>query len=379
MAASDDLPGVEAPEAGAERAGDPGFVAYALAQQRRIDLLLAGGAARRSRLRSAGRRASGRGSEASRTPEARDPEFRKNLGIFRRLISGAIDLHLRAADAQPARAPDGIRAGAHDRRGQVLAGGPGGELRARITLPADVPLVLKVLLAHRFALEQLLIELADREYLAARLAEVYDERRGTHSTWRTLYSDHRPALLPGPVAAGGRAGDEGSPAGAAGGDDEEEPTRRRLARLMRVKEAEDEVHRARWELKRRVALRATWVLAAVGGAFAAAVSVMVAQDVQLWSAVAAGAAGAALGGLVHLRDEITLGAQVRQFLPFFVGEVIVGAIAGVVVFLVADAEVVKGVGPGTGAVVLAFAIGFSEAAFLGLLARIAATVGGGGA
>ena len=300
------------------------------------------------------------GEEPSlRSPDARDAEFVKNLQIFLRLVVDADALYLRAAH------------NLSGDRGQAAAvTGRLDELRERIALPTEVPLTLELLLGRRFELERLLIELGDRTYLAGRLADLYDEPPGTVSTWRTMYGDELPALLPGGVTRHPEAA--GPP-----GPEEVEATRERLARLMHAKESQAQAVKARWALKARVTGPTILVLLLAVAAFAAAVAAMVADDRALWSAAAAGAAGAALGGLVRLRDEVTLGTQARQFWLFFVGQVLVGAAAGVLTFLVDDGGLVAVAGGGAGVATVAFAVGFSEAAFVGLLTRLGGTVAGG--
>ncbi|HVG65823.1 MAG TPA: hypothetical protein VND02_07105 [Actinomycetota bacterium] len=300
------------------------------------------------------------GEEPSlRSPDAGDAEFVKNLQIFLRLVVDADALYLRAA---------------HN-----LTGDPGQaaavtgrveELRARITLPTDVPLTLELLLGRRFELERLLIELGDRTYLAGRLADLYDEQPGTFSTWRSLYGDELPPLLPGGVT--GRPETVPPP-----GPEEVEATRERLARLMHAKESQAQVAKARWAIKQRVTALTILVLLLAVAAFGVAVAGMVADDRALWSAAAAGAAGAALGGLIRLRDEVTLGTQVRQFWLFFCGQVLVGVAAGVLTFLIDDGGLVAVAGGSAGVAAVAFAVGFSEAAFVGLLARLGGSVAGG--
>ncbi|HEY7605441.1 MAG TPA: hypothetical protein VID07_01550 [Actinomycetes bacterium] len=294
-----------------------------------------------------------------RSPDAGDAEFVKNLQIFLRLVVDADALFLRAAHGL-----SGDPAQAAAVTGRVE------ELRERITLPTEVPLSLELLLARRFELERLLIELGDRAYLAGRLADLYDEQPGTVSTWRTLYGDELPALLPGGVTRHPEAVRPPGP-------DEVEATRERLARLMHVKESQAQAVKARWALKARVTGPTILVLLLAVAAFAAAVAGMAADDQALWSATAAGAAGAALGGLLRLRDEVTLGTQARQFWLFFVGQLLVGAAAGVLTFLIDDGGLVAVAGGPAGVAAVAFAVGFSEAAFVGLLTRLGGTVAGG--
>ena len=149
---------------------------------------------------------------------------------------------------------------------------------------------------------------------------------------------------------------------------------------MRVKEYEDQYRRARWELKRRTAIMAAVVLFFAVLGLATAVVFLVedpkAPLAEAAAAAAAGATGAALGGLIKLRDQVSLGSQIRQFWPFFLGQVVIGAAAGLVTFLVVQARIISISGPpGVGAAALAFAVGFSEAAFVGLLGRLTGAVG----
>jgi hypothetical protein len=297
------------------------------------------------------------GEEPSlRSPDVGDAEFVKNLQIFLRLVVDADALYLRAAHNLSG---DPAQAAAVTARLD--------ELRERIALPTEVPLTLELLLGRRFELERLLIELGDRTYLAGRLADLYDEQPGTVSTWRSLYGDELPALLPGGVT---RHPEAAPPPGA----EEVEATRERLARLIHAKESQAQAVKARWALKQRVTAPTILVLLLAVAAFAAAVSEMVADDRALWAAGAAGAAGAARGGLIRLRDEVTLGTQARQFWLFFVGQVLVGVAAGVLTFLIDDGGLVAVAGGGAGVAAVAFAVGFSEAAFVGLLTRLGGSV-----
>jgi hypothetical protein len=305
-----------------------------------------------------GRRATGE-EPSLRSPDAGDPEFVKNLQIFLRLVTDADALGVRAAHGLSG---DERQAAAVLERRE--------ELRERITLPTEVPLTLELLLARRFELERLLLELGDRTYLAGRLADVYDEQPGTVSTWRSLYGEELPALLPGGVT--GRP-----PAAPPPGQEEVEATRARLARLMRAKESQSHLVKARWALKRQVAAPTILVLLLAVAAFALAVAGMVGDDQALRAATAAGAAGAALGGLIRLREQVTVGTQVRQFWLFFVGQVLIGAAAGVLTFLIDDGGLVSVAGGSAGVAAVGFAVGFSEAAFVGLLTRLGGSLGAG--
>jgi hypothetical protein len=238
----------------------------------------------------------------------------------------------------------------------------------RVTLDGCCPLTLKVLVGHRFALEQLLIEVGDKPYLAGRLADLYSEQYATAATWQDLYGGQVPALLPDCVGH--------PPAQPAPAADEIEATRQRLARLIQVKEYEDHYRQARGELKRRTSWLVTVVLSLAVASFATATAFLV-DDLEMpLAAAAAGAAGAALGGLIKLRDQVSLGSEIRQFRPFFLGQVVTGAAAGLVTFLVQQTGLITISGPeAVGVTGLAFAVGFSEAAFVGLLDRLVAAVG----
>jgi hypothetical protein len=72
----------------------------------------------------------------------------------------------------------------------------------------------------------------------------------------------------------------------------------------------------------------------------------------------------------------TWGSQIREFIAFFIGQVMVGAAAGLLVFLVVRGEILRPTGGASGLAALAFSAGFSEAAFLGLIRRLGETVGG---
>ena len=178
------------------------------AEQGRIETLLACDGAR---LFALGRRADRERAERAGvewTPDLGDPEFTKNLRTLLLL---------------------GVAAAALCER----TGAPEAELAERIALPRDRPLTLESLLAHRFAVEQLLIARGDEQYLRMRAAGVYDEGEGTYVRWRGMFGGPPPLL--DPAAKGDRT----------------EATRLMLERLMAAKEAQDLPLRARRELKAR--------------------------------------------------------------------------------------------------------------------------------
>jgi hypothetical protein len=228
-------------------------------------------------------------------------------------------------------------------------------LAERIALARDRPLTLESLLAHRFDVERLLVEVGDEKYLRWRAAALYDEGEGTYVRWRDLFTQPPPLLVED--AEGDRV----------------ETTRLMLERLLAAKEAQDLALRARRELKARVAWLILPLILVATCVFGAGLAI-VENDVEtVLLAAAAGLAGSALGGLLQLRDEVTRGAQVREFTPFYAGQLLVGATAGLLVYAADRSGVVELVGGSAGVATLAFAVGFSEAAFVRLLAR----VGGG--
>ena len=87
-------------------------------------------------------------------------------------------------------------------------------------------------------------------------------------------------------------------------------------------------------------------------------------------AAAAGASGAALSGLLKFRDEVRLGSQVREFLPFYLVQVGVGAVFGLFINLVFAANWLSFAPSTAGICVLAFAAGFSEPFALGIIAKM---------
>jgi hypothetical protein len=325
------------------------FVEHAWKQESRIDQLLAYAGTSRGWVRGRSPRLA-QLVEVTWSTEITDPEFKKNLRTYHRLIAGAVGLCQRARCRVPSSysvpttpsPPPGVESLACRIE----------ELAERIMLPKDVPLTLKVLLGRRFALEQLLVELGDPEYLYTRAAELYAELEGTVVRWRELFPD----VTPWPEDAS-----------TAGGVASVDKTRWRVGQLLAAKEADDLPQRARRELK----LRALYLLLAV---FVIAVGMFAVQIWRAgfpspWLAMSAGVTGAALGMLVKLRDELNRGAQIREFLPFSFAQLVIGATAGLVV-CVLNATPVINLGGAGGVAAFAFAAGFSEAAFLRLLGRI---------
>lgn len=108
-------------------------------------------------------------------------------------------------------------------------------------------------------------------------------------------------------------------------------------------------------------------------ALGAALAVVTHDDAGFLLAAAAGACGAALGSLRQLRDDVHHGAQTRVFLTFLAGQLLIGVTAGLLVFIADASAIVNVPGGSMGVAALSFTTGFSEAAFLGLIARVAAS------
>jgi len=100
---------------------------------------------------------------------------------------------------------------------------------------------------------------------------------------------------------------------------------------------------------------------------------------EVWKAVAvagtAGALGAALSGTMRIRDDLRDLDDLRSFWPAIRVQPLVGATAGLVVLLLMESGTLDmgsgDSGPWAGRALLAFAAGFSEPFFLGLVQRVA--------
>jgi hypothetical protein len=337
------------------------------------------------------------------TSDVVDAEFRKNVQIFCRLIAGAVGICERERVRRMTQAPSRNDPGAD--KPEAAHGDDGDaaqphsllarldDLQHLITLPSDIPLTLEAVLGRRFELEQTLLELGDDDYVRSRAADLYDEGRGTLVTWRDLFGEVRPPLLADVIprsrttGSGGSQRESGAEGAEGGGawssatvpdtdDDPTSRTRRMLARLLAVKQSTYLPLRARRELKQRVLFTVVvpWTLL-LTALFAVAIGTVDDEEDAFLLAAVAGAAGAALGGLIKLRDEISRGAEMREFAPFFLGQIIVGAAAGLLAFVTARAGIIE-LGAGTsGLAAFGFVVGFSEAAFLGIVGRIAGGLG----
>ncbi|HEX2502699.1 MAG TPA: hypothetical protein VHK00_02060 [Miltoncostaeaceae bacterium] len=275
--------------------------------------------------------------------DVRDPEFRKTLHNLSRLIVDA----------------EGIC------RRVTLAPSEVAELTEAVSMPRRSPWTLEIVLARRFRLEALLIDLGDEKYLRERAAAFYTERHGQGVRWGTMY----PRQVP-PILAGSRSGRRPGP-------DDVDLTRRMLQQLVAAKQFDDVPVRNRNELTLRALRIIAPVVLLASVAFAIAIADVVPDDRVLQLAAAAGAIGAALGTLIRVRDDLVPGSQIRELVPFFISQVTVGATAGMLAFLVDRSGIVAVGGDASGLAAVAFALGFTEAAFLRLIARVATLAGGG--
>jgi hypothetical protein len=317
-----------------------GFCANAREQQRRLEWLLAC----RRRLGVVADKQCTQRAKVRWTADIADPEFKKNLKIFHRLVAEAV----RICSGDDHKALEARL----------------DELTSLIDLPTDVPVTLDLLLVRRFELERLLVEVGDEKYLRGRAADFYSEGEGTVVTWERLVQQGRFPVGPPPLLAedGGRhAADQ---------------TRWMLAWLLAAKETQDLPLRARRELKLRALLVVLPLIVVTTALFGLAIGTVDEAENGYLLAAAAGAAGAGLGGLLRLRDEVNLGAQIREFVPFFAGQLVVGAAAGLLVSVVVQAGIIRVGGGAGGLAALGFVVGFSEAAFLGLISRVGETASG---
>jgi hypothetical protein len=101
--------------------------------------------------------------------------------------------------------------------------------------------------------------------------------------------------------------------------------------------------------------------------FTVAAYVMIGPEILL--ALASSVAGAAIGRLINLRDQVKYGSQVREFLPLFLAQLAIGAVSGLVVSVAATLPLLN-LGSPTAVAALSFAAGLSEATFLKLVSRI---------
>jgi hypothetical protein len=193
--------------------------------------------------------------------------------------------------------------------------------------------------------------------LRQRTAAEYAEQEATLPTWRGFYGPEPPDIL------GDRAIDESNEVVAV--------TRARLHRLVAAGFWLYRPLRARRTLR----IRAVTVLGPVLVLAGAGLGVALWQArVAGWTVVlaaAAGLTGAALSGFIKFRDEVRLGAQVRQFMPFYLVQLTVGAVFGLLVVLVVAAGWLTSETNTAVIGIISFAAGFSEPFAVGLVTKVA--------
>jgi hypothetical protein len=264
----------------------------------------------------------------------RDPEARKNVEILAARIADAIDRQPRT----PA-----LTEATTNRLAKLV-----GEARQALSLEA--------LLDTRRSVEDLLLEHADLPLLREWTAGEYAEEEATLPTWRRLYGVEQPDLL----------NEHLDPS-----SDAVEATRMRLQRLVAARFWLYRPLRARRSLRTRYLWRLVPVLFVLGLLLAVAMTLALPQGARpVWLAAAAGAAGASLSGLLSFRDEVRLGAQVRAFVPFYLAQVVVGGVFGLLFLLVLTAGWLDLQSNSAQIGAVAFAAGFSEPFAVGVLARM---------
>jgi hypothetical protein len=265
-----------------------------------------------------------------------DPEVRKNIEILAARLSDAIDLV---------------------RREVLLEEGKAGKRLNVIICDLKNAFCLETLLDTRRWVEELLLECADPSLLHQRTAEEYAEEETSLLTWRELYGAELPEIL---------------------SDSAESRSERVListrARLQRLVEARFSRYRP---LRARRSLRIIYLcymgpaLLIAGLLFGVAIGFQHKVEVRVvLLAAAAGASGAALGGLLKFRDEVKPGAQVREFAPFYYVQVVIGAVFGLFIDIVFAAGWLKVGSSAAGIGVLAFVAGYSEPFALGIVAKM---------
>jgi hypothetical protein len=263
-----------------------------------------------------------------------DPEVRKNIEILAARLCDAIDLNGR----------------------RPLCPEVMNRLSELLCEPRKA-LCLETLLDTRRSVEELLIDRADLLLLQQRTAEEYAEEEATLLTWRRLYGGERPELL--------------NPCSESPSKQVQESTKFRLQCLVAARFSLYRPLRARRRLRIMYLRYFGPVLLLAGLLFGLAIGFQHHVGVRVvLLAAAAGAAGAALSGLLKFRDEVRLGAQVREFLPFYLVQVEVGAVFGLFIDLVFAAGWLRFAPSAEGIGVLAFAAGFSEPFALGIVAKM---------
>jgi hypothetical protein len=216
-------------------------------------------------------------------------------------------------------------------------------------------------------LKRLNLRLGDDTYVGSRLE--YEQRRAAKSSqWHGWNSHFEPRELRDFVNAY-RTG------GATKASHKQAVERLTFLYLRREEAGRDRRARAALKSKLLSQLLPPFLLLLVGlgvslnfatdGAFLATMSM----------AACAGALGSMLSGVFKVRDQLVQLDELRGFIPAMRVQPMIGASAGLILFLVLDSKVLE-VGAGSSATwsgigLLAFVAGFSEPFFLGIVQRVA--------
>jgi len=244
---------------------------------------------------------------------------------------------------------------------------PAAQLRAQRLLQIE-PLTLSVDAALEVvdAWDQLLIEYGDERYLRTLLVAEHtrDPQGTTVTTWSRVFGKNQ-------VAGGWDKLLTGQPME----DKDRRAAANQLSELYRARSILYQLERARMHMK----VRHLWFLAPVlvllvGGLSLAAAAVGAGWG-TIWLVAFAGALGASVAGTLKLRDHITNIKELRAFWPATVVQPLLGGTAGLLILLVLASGLIKVTWGGEAWAVagaIAFAAGFSEPLFLGIIGRVAA-------
>lgn len=216
------------------------------------------------------------------------------------------------------------------------------------------------------ALKRLNLRFGDREFLTSRLE--YEQRRasatGQWHGWNTHFDAEE--LVDLVAAFKARQGTE----------HDHRRTVDRLTFLYLQREEAGRDRRARAALKRLYLSRLWIVLLVLLAGFGVAINV--ATKWSIWETVVlvvcAGGLGSTVSGIFKVRDQLVQLDELRSFWPAMRVQPLIGACGGLILFLVLRSHAVSlgAVTSGlSGSGLLAFAAGFSEPFFLGIVERVA--------
>jgi hypothetical protein len=277
-----------------------------------------------------------------------DPELRKALGVIQAHLSETRRLLAATKAAAPMRDAATIR-----------------ELTSLVQRDASA-LEIDSAWDLAGALKRLNLRLADCEFINSRLE--YEERRASARQWHGWNShfdaDELVALLKvfglrtATLADHARAVD-------------------RLTFLYLQREEAGRDRRARAALKRMYLTRLTPVMLLLLAGFTLAVNVATGGDIweKLLLSLCAGGLGSTVSGIFKVRDQLVRLDELRSFGPAMRVQPLIGACAGLMLFLVLQSHAIAlgsaDSGGWSGLGLLAFVAGFSEPFFLGIVQRVA--------